>query len=800
MKNNFFEMNTNPQYNISTNISTEEIDIKAWFFRVIRLWPWFLSFMLISLITAWYYLKITEPVFQSSASIMIKDDKKVGNSSTMDNNVLKALNISGSGKLLENEIEVLKSSDLIREVILKEQLYLTFKKEQYFADKVIYGEEQPVLIEIADPEGIKMPMDWKLILYETSWKLQTLKGDPIIVSIGKWYRLNGIKFRFIPNKKFDEIMGGEKTASYLIHLDNLNSTVLNYKRQIVINQVGKQSTVISLSVNDSHYERGNAFLRALIKIYNQQGLNDKNLTTSNTMQFLDERLSVVERELRNVEGSVESFKRANRVTEVSEQAKAYLDMTKYVDQKKAEQETQVNIINALERELAGQGKNPRLVPNTLGVTDPSAAYLIEQHNILVLQRERIASLSGPRNPALADLDNQVKELRMNLLENVRNLRNAYIMALNDIRAQDRKLNEKLLSIPALEKQLLEISRDRNVKQQIYLFLLQKREESAIALASSVIDSRSVETPRAIKKVKPQNSLILGTAALIGLLLALIPILMIDFLDDKVGGVREVMEKSRLPILGEQNHVKKLEYPIVISSNKRDVISEQIRTIRTNISFTGKGANIKKILVTSHIPGEGKSFTSLNIAASYAILGKKVAVLEFDLRKPRLLKNLGLSANKGISNYLSGQCDLDQIIVPVNSDSNPFFHLIPSGPVPPNSAELILGERMQKLIDELESAYDFILIDTPPFSLVTDAILLKRYADISIVVLRQGYSKKDVYRDIHDKLRNGPDDPVYLVLNGVNRFMKYSYYSSKYNGSGTGYGYGYNYGEKDYYVN
>jgi capsular exopolysaccharide synthesis family protein len=700
---------------------------------------------------------------------------------------------------LENEIEVLKSADLIREVVLREQLYLTFKKKFYFADEVIFGKEQPFKLEIADPQQIHNTTIWEFSYIGKEWLIKPKFGDAFQVKNDQWYQYKGLRFKLINN---DSILIKDKKAKsqleYILHLTNPNQSVLDYKKRIDIKQVGKQSTVISLSVDDSHYGRGNSFLSSLIRIYNQQGLNDKNLTTANTMDFLNERLSVVERDLRAVEGSVEVFKRTNRVTEVSEQAKAYMDMAKTIDQKKAEQETQVNIINALEKEIDNQSNNPRLVPNTLGVADPSAAILIEQHNNLVLQRERIASLAGPKNPALADLDNQVKEVRLNLLENVRNLRNANLLALNDVRAQDRKLNSKLLTIPALEKQLLEISRDRNVKQQIYLFLLQKREESAIALASSVIDSRSVETPRGLKKVRPLSSLIYGSAITLGLFLALIPILLIDFFDDKVGSVREVVEKSRLPFLGELNHVKNLDFPIAITSQNRDVISEQIRAIRTNISFTGKGSQVKNIMVTSHIPGEGKSFTSLNIAASYALLGKKVAVLEFDLRRPRLMKNLGLTAKKGISNYLSGQISLEEIIIRVTPELGQNLHLIPSGPIPPNPSELILGDGMYRLMQELDLQYDFVIIDTPPFSLVTDAILLKQYANITIVVLRQGFSNKDSYRDINDKLKNKQDDLIYTILNGVNKHQRYSYYASKYNQYGYGYGYGYGSENKGYF--
>jgi capsular exopolysaccharide synthesis family protein len=296
-------------------------------------------------------------------------------------------------------------------------------------------------------------------------------------------------------------------------------------------------------------------------------------------------------------------------------------------------------------------------------------------------------------------------------------------------------------------------------------------------------------------------MIYGSALAIGLTLALIPLFLIDFLDNKVGSAREVIERSRLPFLGELSHVKNLQNPIVISSKKRDAVSEQIRTIRTNISFTSKGSGVRKILFTSQVPGEGKSFTSLNIAMSYALLGKKVALMEFDLRKPRILKNLGIQANKGISNYLAGHAVLGEIFVELTGEHQGILHIIPSGTVPPNPSELILGGRMKELIKELEVEYDYIFIDSPPFSLVTDAILLKAFADIAIVVMRQGYSAKSVYRDIHEKFHTDSEPPVYVMLNGVNRYSRYSYYGSKYTDYGYGYGYGnggYGRDKSDYY--
>jgi tyrosine-protein kinase Etk/Wzc len=780
------------QQNSNKNQDFEAIDLKAWLFRMMRLWPWFVGFMGISMLSAWFYLANTERIYQSNATLLIKDDKKTG-SNNMDNNVLKALNISGSGKLLENEIEVLKSTDLLREVVLREQLYVTIKQDKQFADITLYDGSQPFELEVSNPDTILNPSEWLLDTRKRPWILEIGTQDKNMqLLFGNWYTVNGIKFRFRP--KSDYSNGGTSIQAgndlYRVFLNNPGSIAQSYKQKLDIKQVGKQSTVISLSVKDLHYERGNAFLRSLISLYNLQGLNDKNLTTANTINFLEERLAVVEKELRLVETDVELFKKTNKVTDVTEQSKLLMDMVGDIDRQKALQESQVNVIAALEKELSQNQDIPRMVPSTLGVTDISAASLIEKHNQLLQQRERMTHLAGKQNPALIDLNNQVREIRQGLLENIRNLKKAYAIELADIQARDRRISDKLVNIPALEKQLLEISRDRNVKQQIYLFLLQKREESAIALASSVTDGRTVESPQGTKQVHPIPTASFSIAGLVGFFLAIIPMLLIDFFDDRVGSLREVSNKCLAPVLGEMNYVKKLATPIQIGTKSRNVISEQIRAVRTNISFTGNGHAVKTILVTSHIPGEGKSFTSLNIAASYALLDKKVVVLEFDLRKPRLLRSLGMTAPKGISNYLSGQVELEKLFIPIEGYGE-HLYVLPSGPIPPNPSELILGAKMHELIRQLKERFDFIIIDSPPFSLVTDALLLRQFVDLTIVVLRQGYSSKTSFREINEKLLDQQDSHVYIILNGINKTLRYSYYTAKYvNDYGYGYGYGY----------
>lgn len=796
-------MHTSEPHNY-TEIMTEEddsIDIKGWILRILRLWPWFVLTGGLALTVGWYYLKYTEPVYQSVAAILVKDEKK-GGGSVLDNPLLEELNIGGKGKLVENEIEVIRSFNLLRDVVRKEHLYLSVRNKGRIAAWTTYGKNLPFHLEVENPDTIDNGYTWVLNVLKEPWQLVTEEKGPIIpVERGKWYQFKQIRFRLWPNVQYIKPKDNkaiEVRPEFEISLLPVQSVAQSIKGQLAVAPVGKMGSVIGLSYTDFNGERATDILKSIIEIYNRQGLQDKNEVNANTINFLTERLDVVERELKGVEGQVENYKRANKITDVSSEAATYLEMAKDIDRLNADQQTRVNVISGLEQELMQNQNNPRLVPSSLGIADPSLTMLIQRHNDLILARDRMIEKAGELNPLSVDLDNQVKDIRISLLENVRNLKSSFETALSDISRENRILSVKLNNIPALEKNLIQISRDRNVKEQLYMFLLQKREESAVALASTVKDSRTIEDPRNMGQIKPNRNKIMAIAAAFGFLLPFLGLVIRDFFDNKVADRKEIEAKCKVPLLGEISFLKKMDGPIEITPKSRSLVSEQIRGIRTGLSFTGKGEEAKTILITSHRPGEGKSFTSLNLAASYALLDKKVVILEFDLRKPRLMRNLGLSATPGISNYLTSKMNLDEVLVEVTGYKGNFW-VMPTGPIPPNPAELILGKNMKSLMDELLARFDHIIIDSPPFSAVTDATLLQMYADVGVIILRQGFSDKEAYSDINDRVNQFPDFPVYIILNGVGRTAKYSYYGSKH-GQGYGYGYGYFDQEKESWLN
>ncbi|HRP31122.1 MAG TPA: polysaccharide biosynthesis tyrosine autokinase [Agriterribacter sp.] len=762
----------------------ESVDIRRMLFKILRNWRWLLLSLFLTMLLAWLYNRYAEPQFRATASIMIRDEKK-GGGELLENPLLAELNMGGGGKLVDNEVEVLKSFDLMEEVVRNEQLFLDIRSKGSLTSRSVFGKEAPLIISISNPDAISLPLQWSVSRQPSGkWELDYGSSTKkLSITRGRWYSINGLQFQITDNPDFKaDTDSANLINAYTLVLTPLKLAVFNYSTALNVQPASKTATIVNLSLTDYNNRRAQTALAALIHIYNQQALEDKNRVTANTLEFLNGRLAIIERDLQAVEGQVERFKSTNRITDVSAEAQQYLDQVKQVDIQKAEQQTQLSILESLEENLKANQDNPKLVPSGSGIAEPSLSEMIQTHNRLVLERERQAERLGPKNPIPVDLANQIANLRASLITNIGNLKQAYRINLNDITSKEAALNARITNIPKIQKDLVQIQRDQSVKEQLYFLLLQKREESAVTLASNTPDSRSIEKARSIGMVSPKKPLIMAIAFLLGLLIPIGIIYLINLFSNKIENKDEVEQKCKVPVLGEISYVKKDTSPIVVHKGSRSIVAEQFRVIRTNISFTRPGHSPSTILVTSHRPEEGKSFTSLNLAASYALLNKKVVVLEFDLRKPRLGAALNIHAESGISNYLAGSTShLDQILQEVPEFEKRFW-LLPTGPIPPNPAELILGDKMKQLMEELHKRFDYIILDTPPYGLVTDSSLLAAHADISVVVLRQGFTFNWVLQELNKKLSDNPSQPLYTVLNRVGEKKQYGSYKK--------YGYGY----------
>lgn len=737
-------------------------------------WPWLVLFLLLCFSMAFLYLRYTAPVYKATAKMMIRDDKK-GNS--MDNALLKELNIQSGSQSLESEMEVLKSYDLIESVVHRQQLYVEIKSKGRITERETFANEAPVFFTFANPDTVTATINWQLKQKEGKWQIiHHGDDDPLFLTPNKWYVINGLTFRTAPNPT-----ASNENDEYRVTILPIQNAVNKFLSALAVAEIGKASSIVSLEMTGNNLQKVQASLKALIDIYATQGLEDKKKVNTNTLDFLNERVALVERELQAVENQATRYKTERRIADVGMEAQQYMQQTAAIDFQKAEQQTQLSILEGLEKKIRADQQDLKLVPSTVGISEPTLLSLIQSHNELVLERERKLQIYGPKNPLNIDMEKNIANLRESMLSNINTLKTGYRTALSDVTRRESTLASKLSTIPTIEKNLVEINRDKNVKEQLYFLLLQKREETAIALASTSVDTKMVETARGIGKVSPNPGMVYIIAVLLGLILPIAFIYIKDILNTKIDGKLEVEEKCLAPLLGEVSYARKSDSPIIITKGSRSIIAEQFRAIRTNISFTGRGKENDIILVTSHRPEEGKSFTSLNLAASYALLNKKVVVLEFDLRKPRLRQNLNINAETGISNFLNGVSDLDAMLKEVQGfDKN--FWLLGSGPIPPNPAELILGDRMKVLITELKKRFDYIIFDTPPYNLVTDSSLLATFADINIVVLRNEFTFKFVLKEINKKKEEKPDQPLYTILNRVGEKNRYGAYGS--------YGYGY----------
>lgn len=781
------DFSASPTSEISQSSS---FDIKYWVFRLLRLWPWFIVSIGLCITIAYFYLRYTPPNYKAVASVLVNQGP--------ENPLMEQLGMDGGTKVLQNEIEVLKSFDLIQQVVLKTQLYLTVRNQGRIGDRIVYGNDIPFVWEFSNPDTLQKPAKWHLYWENSKWMLQVKpeSDNPVSINIvmGQWYNKNGLKFRLWPNiNSKSPKPGSEESHRYDIVLLPLNMATAIYQGSIEVAPINKVATILSLSVTDKHPLKARNALANMISIYNQEGLDYKNEGASITVDFLTARLETVERELKGVEGQVEQYKSKNQIMDLSGNAQQYLSMSTAIDAQKSEHQSKVSTVDMLEKELVLNQENPRLMPSTLGIIEPTLSALIARHNDLVLQKERIQQKAGSRNPLLVDLEGQIKDVRNSMIDNVRSLRTAYDMELDDIKRKDVQLNSRIRNIPQIEKNLLQITRDQTVKLTLYSFLLQEREKSAVTLASNISDTRNIDKARNIGQIAPVASTVWFMAWFFGIVFPILGLALVEMMDNKVGNLKEVQKKTMSPLLGEVSFIRKLDSPIPVSKGGRSIVAEQFRTLRTAITYTGKGKNV--IMVTSHRPGEGKSFTSLNLAASYALLNKNVVILEFDLRKPGISKNLGIKPSIGISSYLAGEATLDEALIQVPDHDAGNLFLLPAGPLPPNPAELILSNQMDALIAELKSRFDYIIIDTPPFSVVTDANLLQQYADVSIVVLRQGYTFREVYEILNKRIIQFPEKPLYTILNGIGRTSKYDAGSYGY-GYGQAYGYGNGYFESE----
>ncbi len=747
----------------------QDFNLQEYLRRYLRYWYLFPLFVGLTLTAAFFYLQIAQPVYQSTATLLIKDEKKGVGGSTTD--MLEELTQFSGNKLVENEMEILQSYTLMSQVIDELGLQVGYETRDGLGTRDLY-KQSPVLIEpkVLTEHAYQEP----LIIHLEEGNQFRLNSESELRTFGRTFRNEWGEFKVLKG-----VTGSVVTEVKVVFRDPVRLTE-DILGRMAITQPNVKSTVLSLSYDDVSVQRGKDVLNKLLDVYIQSSLNDKNREASNTLKFIEDRLGLITGELGDVERDVESYKRNQGLTDISAESQIFLDNIKENDTKLNEVNVQLRILESVESYV--QSDNDAVAPATYMINDPVLVSLLTRFNELAIQRERYARTTAANNPLLETVNTQLANTRQAIRENVQNLKRGLDLSRQNLESVNNRFSAGLRSIPQKEREYVGIKRQQTIKEGLYLYLLQKREETALAYASTVTDSRLVDAPKAsFHPIKPKKSIIWLGAFGAGIAIPLMLINLLFMLNNTIQTRDDIEQIARVSILGEVGTLKKETSPdSIIKMTSRSAVAEQFRALRTNLQYLGDGS-CRTIMLTSSIGGEGKSFVSINLAASLAYADKRVILLGMDLRKPSLQERLRVPNDRGVTNYLIGQSRLSDVIQPTGV--HPRFDVITSGPIPPNPSELLSNGRLPQLLAELREQYDYILIDCPPFGLVTDAALIAEHAEATLYLVRFNYTLRDHLRHIGELSRTKRFHNLSVIFNGVNY--------------GAGYGYGYGYGGYGY---
>jgi capsular exopolysaccharide synthesis family protein len=756
-------------------------NLRLFFIKYLRHWYWFVISLIIFLGAAFAYLRYATPIYQVSAVLMIKNQS--GNAETDD--ILKALEADRGNKIVENEIEVLKSRTLMQRVV--DDLNLTvayFRKGAIRSEEEIYG-TSPIWMHPGDlsPLAYQEPI-FINILNKQQYELQDQDGQKKgVFTFSQNVKSDYGSFRVFLN---DSLYRPDNRLIKVAFYDR-EAVVQNYKQAIKVDMLNQKSTVLRLTLEAALPAKGKAILNKLLESYAYLALADKNREATNTLHFIDERLRLVSGELGDVEKNVEAYKTTQGITDLSAEGNLFLEAAKENDTKLNEVNIQLKVLDGVEAYLkSSQGV---IAPSALAISDPVLVGLLEKLNDLVTQQEKYARTTQPDNPFLQTINAQVSNTKAAIRDNVANQRQNLLVTRTSLQQVNRRFESSIRTIPRKEREFVSIKRQQGIKESLYLLLLQKKEETAISYASTVTDSRVVDDPYSLPyPIKPNKINIYLVAFLAGLLIPIGLITVQGVLNDRIQSRKEIENETGLAVFGEIMKKPKNMTNNIIDLKSNSVIAEQFKILRANLQYAAGGTDSDSsqvILITSSISGEGKSFVSINLASSLALLDKRVVILELDLRKPKISAYLSGSRDRGrgLSSYLIGQGEIGDLIRP--TDINPNLYLISSGPIPPNPSELLSNKRIGVLINELRKQFDYIILDTPPIGLVVDATLLGPYADSAFYIVRHEYTPRTQLRLIKGLRTSQKFKSLNVVFNGIDYRSSQEY--------GYGYGYGYNYG-------
>ena len=789
--------------------SEEQVNIQEILFRYLIHWPWFIVSVVICIACAWGYLRLATPVYNISATVLIKDDKK-GSGASMSSE-LERMGLDGfvsSSNNVDNEIEVLRSKSLAREVVNHLGLFVTYKDEDEFPSRELYR-TSPVVVSLTPQEADKLPhsmevnmtlqpagaMDVQIIMGEKEYRKQFEKLPAVFPTD------EGTVAFFANNDTLSSVRPESVTQERHItaFINSPSSVAKGYTNSLSISPTSKMTSVVVISLRNSNTRRGKDFINKLLEMYNINANNDKNEVAQKTAEFINERIGIISKELGSTEQDLENFKRSAGITDLSSEAQIALTGNAEYEKKRVENQTQINLVMDLQRYM--KGNEYEVLPSNIGLQDAASAGAIDRYNEMLVERKRLLRTSTENNPTIINLDTSIRAMRSNVQATLDATLKGLQITKEDLAREAGRYSRRINDAPTQERQFVSIARQQEIKAGLYLMLLQKREENAITLAATANNAKIIDEALADNNpVSPKKMMVYLAALLLGVGLPVGIIYLIGLTKFKIEGRADVEKLTSLPVIGDIPLADEKSGSIAVFENQNNLMSETFRNVRTNLQFIlENGKNV--ILVTSTISGEGKSFVSSNLAISLSLLGKKVVIVGLDIRKPGLNKVFNISKKEhGITQFLTNPTtNLMDLVQP--SDINKNLFILLGGTVPPNPTELLARDGLDKAIETLKKNFDYVILDTAPIGMVTDTLLIGRVADLSAYVCRTDYTHKAEYTLINELYHEKKLPNLCTIINGVDlKRRKYGYYYGygkygKHYGYGKRYGYGYGYGQE-----
>ncbi len=772
------------QNNLTPAVEEQEINLNDLFYLLLQNWKWFALSILVCVGLAVLYIKATPSEYSRSATVLIKDNSR-GGTPMGESAMFQDFGLFNIKNSVDNEILVFQSKRLMRDVVTRLNLDKSYKVREGLKNVELYT-QSPVMIQLADAEHPNelafniTPLSATEVLLtdfseEGDAEMTVALRDTVETPVG---RLAVVPTLYYGDSYFDREIQVAKS--------DIAELALTYQKKVQVNLANKMATMINLSVIDESIPRAEDLLNTLIAIYNEDAINDKNQIAVNTSEFINERLIIIEQELGSVDSDIEIFKRENQLTDIRSETGMYLQESSAYNKEALSLENQITLARFIREYLTDASKNADLIPSNTGVSDVNIESQIGEYNVLLLRRNKLISNSSDRNPVVMDLNNSLNAMKQTIIRAIDNLIVGLNIQIRNTREREVQTARRITAVPSQQKYVLSIERQQKIKEELYLYLLNKREENALTQAITESNARIIDPATGSENpVAPRVLIILLAGLMLGGLIPAAILWLMEVFNVTIRNRKDIQDVISMPFLGEiPIRDKKAGTEIQVHRNGRDSVSEAFRIVRTNMEFMRvKKKEMKVLTVTSAFPGSGKTFVSVNLGMSLALTEKKVILVDLDIRKGTLSKSI-YKTPKGVTSFLSGQVDkVEDLIAPSGLDKN--LDLISSGPIPPNPAELLLDERLDNLIAYLCEHYDYVILDNVPTLQVADAFIINRVVDMTVYLVRAGKFPRRMLPDLEQLYRSERFNNMAILLNGVDTKK-----------GGYGYGYGYGYGNED----